>query len=92
MHGQLLPYNSPITFNQIAAGAKYSSDDVIVGFIIGEVLIMICVTQNIRLLHACAAVLLGYNLTDAPIMMNQYDTYVKSFGLQTLIRYVCETS
>ena len=63
-----------------------------VGFIIGEVLIMICVTQNIRLLHVCTAVLLGYNLTSAPVMMNQYDTYVKRCSLQTLIRYVCEIS
>ena len=36
------------------------------------------------------AALLGYNLTDAPIMINQYDTYVKSCSLQTLIKYVCD--
>ena len=36
--------------------------------------------------------LIGYNLTDAPIMINQYDFYVKRFSLKTLIRYVCENN
>ena len=34
--------------------------------------------------------LMGYDLTDAPIMINQYDSYVKNCSLKALIRYVCK--
>ena len=33
--------------------------------------------------------LIGYNLTDANSMMNQYDSDVKSSSLKKLINYVC---
>ena len=44
------------------------------------------------LLCANVVALLGYNLTDAPIMINQYDSYVNGCSLKTLIKYVCENT
>ena len=35
-----------------------------------------------------ADALLGYNLTDATIMTNQYDSYVEKSSLKELIKYV----
>ena len=36
--------------------------------------------------------LLGFKLTDANVMTNQYDSYVKRSSLKKLIKYVCEFS
>ena len=38
----------------------------------------------------CTDVLLGYDLTEATSMTNQYDDYVKNSTLEELIKYVCE--
>ena len=35
-------------------------------------------------------ILLGYNLTDAIVMTNEYDKYVYDSTLKELITYVCE--
>ena len=38
----------------------------------------------------CTGALLGYNLTEATSMTNQFDQYVKISSLNELIKYVCE--
>ena len=60
-----------------------------VGFIIGNVLVMIHVIHDV-IFAVCTRLvaLLGYNLTDSPIMINQYDSYVKDCSLTTFIKYV----
>ena len=41
-------------------------------------------------INMCTGALLGYNLTEATSMTNQFDQYVKMSSLNKLIKYVCE--
>ena len=62
-----------------------------VGFIIGKLTYIHNMKHNIMFIITIE-MLLGFKLTDANNMTNQYDSYVKSSSLKDLIKYVCEFS
>ena len=73
----------------IAKEAQTSADDMTVGFIIRMWSVDNILTCNICHNTCNTDALLGYNLTDATIMTNQYDSYVKTSSLKEMIKHVC---
>ena len=80
--------SGPNQLKRMGNSAKPSlPDDMIVGFIFSNLLMMItaiCVIYGIYV-----AALLGYNLTNVRNITNEYDHFVKNSSLPSLINYVC---
>ena len=81
-------YSGPATFQTTATKVSSYPDDMAIAFVIGNLSWYQLSINNIYSMYT--GVFLGYNLTNAIYMTNEYDHFVHDSALKEITKYVWE--